>query len=69
MQHLACFAGNAQNPKKNPFSSLISKNRKIKKFIIVKDPFTIDNGFMTPSMKLKRNQIIKKYETELEALY
>ena len=42
---------------------------KIKKFIIVKDPFTIDNGFMTPSMKLKRNQIIKKYETELEALY
>ena len=37
----------------------LSKIEKIKKFIIIKDQFTIENGMMTPTLKLKRYKIIK----------
>tara|TARA_B100001142_G_scaffold295839_1_gene317082 strand:+ start:94 stop:1827 length:1734 start_codon:yes stop_codon:yes gene_type:complete len=47
----------------------LTKLEKIKKFIIVKEQFTIENGMMTPTLKLKRYKIIKKYLTEIEKLY
>jgi long-chain acyl-CoA synthetase len=47
----------------------LSKVEKIKKFLVVKEQFTIENGMMTPTLKLKRYKIIKKYKTELEKLY
>ena len=42
---------------------------KIKKFILIDDEFTIENGLMTPTLKLKRKKIIEKYQQELEKLY
>ena len=42
---------------------------KIKKFKLIEDEFTIDNGLMTPTLKLKRKKIIEKYEQDLEKLY
>jgi len=42
---------------------------KIKKFILVKSEFTIDNGMLTPTLKLKRKEIIKNYKQQLENLY
>ena len=47
----------------------LTKLEKIKKFIIIKEQFTIENGMMTPTLKLKRYKIIKKYLTEIEKLY
>tara|TARA_B100000767_G_scaffold243210_1_gene240722 strand:- start:179 stop:1045 length:867 start_codon:yes stop_codon:yes gene_type:complete len=51
----------------------INKNltliEKIKKFIIINKEFTIDNGMLTPTLKLKRKQIIKNYKQQLENLY
>ena len=47
----------------------LSKIEKIKKFIIIKEQFTIENGMMTPTLKLKRYKIIEKYKKELEKLY
>ena len=47
----------------------LSKIEKIKKFIVIKEQFTIENGMMTPTLKLKRYKIIKKYKLELEKLY
>ncbi len=47
----------------------LSKIEKIKKFFIINDQFTIENGLMTPTLKLKRYKIIKKYKNELEKLY
>ena len=47
----------------------LSKIEKIKKFIVIKEQFTIENGMMTPTLKLKRYKIIKKYKIELEKLY
>ena len=42
---------------------------KIKKFILINDEFTIDNGMLTPTLKLKRKEIIKNYKQQLENLY
>ena len=47
----------------------LSKIEKIKKFIIIKEQFTIENGMMTPTLKLKRYKIIKMYEKEIEKLF
>ena len=46
-----------------------SKIEKIKKFLVIKDQFTIENGLMTPTLKLKRYKIIQKYKNQLEKLY
>ena len=47
----------------------LTKIEKIKKFIIIKNQFTIENNMMTPTLKLKRYKIIKNYKIELEKLF
>jgi len=42
---------------------------KVKKFILINEEFTIENGMLTPTLKLKRKEIIKKYKQQLENLY
>ena len=42
---------------------------KIKKFKLITDDFTIENGLMTPTLKLKRKKIVEKYKQDLENLY
>jgi len=52
---------------------IINKNltliEKIKKFIVINEEFTIKNGMLTPTLKLKRKEIIKNYKQQLEKLY
>jgi len=45
------------------------KIEKIKKFILIHEEFTIENGMLTPTLKLKRKEIIKNYKQQLENLY
>ena len=33
------------------------------------EPWTIENGLMTPTLKLKRNQLMTRYAAEIERLY
>ena len=47
----------------------LSKVEMIKKFFVIKEQFTIENEMMTPTLKLKRFKIIKKYKEQLEKLY
>ena len=47
----------------------LSKVEKIKKYFIIKENFTIENGMMTPTLKLKRFKIINKYKKNFENLY
>ena len=47
----------------------LSKIEKIKKFLIIKDQFSIENGLMTPTLKLKKYKIIQKYKKQVEELY
>ena len=47
----------------------LSKIEKIKNFFIIDKQFSIENGFMTPTLKLKRYKIIQEYKNELEKFY
>ena len=42
---------------------------KVKKIKLIKDEFTIENGMLTPTLKLKRKKILEKYKDDLEKLY
>ena len=47
----------------------VSKAESIRKFSVLGEDFTEDNGTLTPSMKLKRNVIMRDFEDEVESLY
>jgi len=51
----------------------INKNltlvEKIKKFHVINENFTIENGLLTPTMKVKRSKVIAKYKNILENFY
>jgi len=40
-----------------------------KKFLLVSEPFSTDNGLLTQTMKLKRRIVLKRYQSRIEALY
>ncbi|EGR28339.1 hypothetical protein IMG5_177990 [Ichthyophthirius multifiliis] len=48
---------------------VISKAQRIQKFAVLEGDFTIQSGDLTPTLKLKRNVVSKKYEGIIEQLY
>ena len=57
----------------NEIVNEINKNltlvEKIKKFNLINENFSIENGLLTPTMKVKRNKVIAKYKNVLENFY
>ena len=45
------------------------KWEQVKKIIIDTEEFTVDNGCLTPTFKVKRKPILAKYEAQIDALY
>ena len=61
---------------KEKISEIINKTNKnltlvekIKKFYLINENFSIENGMLTPTMKVKRNKVVEKYKNILENLY
>ena len=46
--------------------SLVERVKKIK---LINEEFTIENGLLTPTLKLKRKKILERYKEDLEKLY
>jgi len=47
----------------------LSLVERIKKIKLIYEEFTIQNGMLTPTLKLKRKSILEKYKEDLEKLY
>ncbi len=46
-----------------------SAHERIRDFTLLAEPFTIENGMLTPTMKLRRNVIEARYADEIDAMY
>jgi len=42
---------------------------RVKKFVIVAEDFTVENGLLTPTLKVKRKVIREKYQSVIDGLY
>jgi long-chain acyl-CoA synthetase len=47
----------------------VSRAESIRKFRVLGEDFTVENGYLTPSMKVKRNEVLRDLADEVEALY
>ena len=47
----------------------LSPVERVRRFVLAKEPFTTENGMLTPSMKIRRHVIRGAYGDALEALY
>ncbi len=47
----------------------LTKIEKIKKYFVINEKFSIENGMLTPTLKLKRYKIIEMYKNNFENLY
>ncbi|WP_326573996.1 AMP-dependent synthetase/ligase [Streptomyces sp. NBC_00487] len=50
-------------------NSTVSRSESIRVYRILPEPFDLANGMLTPSMKLRRDTIVQRYEAEIEAMY
>ncbi len=47
-------------------NATLDPHERLQCSVIVREPWTIDNGLLTPTMKIKRNVIEKRYEPHVE---
>nr|WP_115935518.1 AMP-dependent synthetase/ligase [Aestuariispira insulae] len=47
----------------------LSVIERVRKFIIIEEPFSVENAMMTPSLKIRRHIVKENYGDLLEALY
>ena len=50
-------------------NTAVSRAESIRKFAILDRDFTEESGHLTPSLKLKRNVVMRDFEDEVDALY
>ena len=51
------------------YSNELAKFERMKSFLVKRNPFSIEEGEITPTMKAKRKAIEKKYADDISALY
>ncbi|MFQ8871213.1 MAG: long-chain fatty acid--CoA ligase, partial [Varibaculum timonense] len=47
----------------------VSRAESIRKIRVLTTDFSLENGTMTPSLKVKRSVVIKRFENEINAIY
>jgi long-chain acyl-CoA synthetase len=50
-------------------NKLVSRPESIRRFVILPEDFTEEAGHLTPSMKLRREAVLRAFATEVEGLY
>jgi long-chain acyl-CoA synthetase len=47
----------------------LAKFERVKDILVKREPFSVENGDMTITLKVKRKVVMEKYEKEIESLY
>ena len=47
----------------------LARYQRVREYRLIEEPFTIDNGMMTPTMKLVRQRIMDRYAAMIEGIY
>jgi len=42
---------------------------RIRRFLLLAEPFTVENDLLTPTLKLRRSRIVERYRAEVDGLY
>ena len=50
-------------------NQMLAPGERVRRFVVAAQPFTIANGQMTPTLKIKRHVIREAYGADLDALY
>ncbi|MEU7059458.1 AMP-dependent synthetase/ligase [Streptomyces sp. NPDC046197] len=50
-------------------NSAVSRSESIRVFRVLPEPFDVASGLLTPSMKLRRDAIVRHYAFEIDAMY
>ncbi|KAH1250722.1 putative acyl-activating enzyme 16, chloroplastic [Glycine max] len=75
---LSIIDSNSSDVSEEKVTSLIYKELKtwtsespfqIGPILLVNEPFTIDNGLMTPTMKIRRDRVVAQYREQIDNLY
>jgi long-chain acyl-CoA synthetase len=53
----------------NSANEAVSNSEAIKKFSILLEDLTIDNGYLTPKMSIRRHLIMQDFAKDIDALY
>jgi long-chain acyl-CoA synthetase len=51
------------------YSSQFKLFEKVRKFVLTADDFTVQNGMLTPSLKVRRKAVVSHYESQIHQLY
>ena len=65
------FAGHGRQTRRPGRANRAAQSRahRVHKFLIAPNEFSIGTGELTPTMKLKRHFILKKYKKDIDRLY
>lgn len=50
-------------------TEFLADYEKPKKFVILDEDFSVENGLLTPTLKVKKKLVIEKYKDQIESLY
>ena len=47
----------------------LSQVEKVRRYVVINEPFSTDNGMLTPTMKIRRHMVNEVYGEQLDGLY
>jgi long-chain acyl-CoA synthetase len=53
----------------NAANEAVSNSEAIKKFVILPADLTIDNGYLTPKLSIRRHLVVQDFASEIDSLY
>jgi long-chain acyl-CoA synthetase len=47
----------------------LAVHERIRRFALAAEPFSIENAQMTPTLKVRRHEVLNRYQATLDSLY